>query len=137
MEIRALIFDVDGVLTDTLELHYRSWAQLAREEDLSFDRGMNDRMLGLSRPESLRIFLGDRQVNEELTRDYLRRKNDCFLRELTALGPADLFPGVLPLLHRVSAGDRWLESPEGVTLDRILSVLAVQAESFDTPPCVG
>ena len=33
--IRALIFDLDGVITDTVEYHYRSWKRLADEEGLT------------------------------------------------------------------------------------------------------
>jgi beta-phosphoglucomutase len=35
---RAIIFDLDGVLTDTSEYHYMAWKQLADEEDISFTR---------------------------------------------------------------------------------------------------
>ena len=28
-EIKAIIFDLDGVLTNTSEYHYRAWKQLA------------------------------------------------------------------------------------------------------------
>lgn len=31
--IRAVIFDLDGVLTDTAELHYQAWKRLAEEGD--------------------------------------------------------------------------------------------------------
>ena len=36
--LRAVVFDLDGVLTDTAELHYRAWQRLADEEGLPFDR---------------------------------------------------------------------------------------------------
>ena len=32
MTLRAVIFDLDGVLTDTAEYHYRSWQRLADEQ---------------------------------------------------------------------------------------------------------
>ena len=43
MTLRAVIFDLDGVLTDTAEYHYRSWQRLADEEGWPFDREMNER----------------------------------------------------------------------------------------------
>jgi kojibiose phosphorylase len=103
MSIEAFIFDVDGVLTDTVELHYRSWTRLAREENLPFDRAANDAMRGLTRAESLKVLLGDRVVTEEQAQDYLRRKNDYFLASLSELDAADLLPGVLPLLQELRA----------------------------------
>ena len=33
----ALIFDLDGVITDTAEYHYQAWQRLADEEGLPFD----------------------------------------------------------------------------------------------------
>ena len=32
--VRGFIFDLDGVLTDTAEFHYRAWQRLADEEGL-------------------------------------------------------------------------------------------------------
>ncbi|MGE5602520.1 MAG: beta-phosphoglucomutase [Nitrososphaerales archaeon] len=101
MKVEAFIFDVDGVLTDTVELHCRSWARLAREENLPFSREVNDQMRGLTRPASLKVFLGGRSVTEEQARDYLERKNAYFLEELAELTEANLLPGVLPLLREI------------------------------------
>lgn len=101
MEIKAFVFDVDGVLTDTVELHYRSWVRLAEEEKVPFNREMGDQMRGLTRPASLQVFLGGREVPEEQARDYLRRKNEYFLAELSCLGEEDLAPGVLSLLKEL------------------------------------
>ena len=41
MTIRGFIFDLDGVLTDTAEYHYRGWKRLADEEGLPFTREDN------------------------------------------------------------------------------------------------
>jgi len=46
---RALIFDLDGVLTDTANLHYQAWKQLADELDIPFDRQTNERLKGVDR----------------------------------------------------------------------------------------
>jgi len=32
-KLKAVIFDLDGVITDTSEYHYRAWKRLADEED--------------------------------------------------------------------------------------------------------
>lgn len=101
MEIRAFIFDVDGVLTDTVELHYRSWVRLAAEEGIPFSRAVNDQMRGLNRPASLAVFLAGREVPDEVAQAYLRRKNDYFLASLDDLGEADLLPGVRALMDEI------------------------------------
>jgi beta-phosphoglucomutase len=61
---RAVIFDLDGVLTDTAEFHYLAWQRLADEEGLPFDREANEQLRGVSRGDSLRLLLGDREVDE-------------------------------------------------------------------------
>lgn len=104
-DFEAFIFDVDGVLTDTVELHYLSWERLAHEEGIPISRDINDRIRGLTRPVSLGIFLGARVVTDEQAEDYLERKNQYFLELLAGLTEADLLPGVLPLLQELkSAG---------------------------------
>jgi beta-phosphoglucomutase len=35
--IAAVIFDLDGVITNTVYFHYLSWQQLADEEGIPFD----------------------------------------------------------------------------------------------------
>ncbi len=46
LDIRGFIFDLDGVLTDTAEFHYRAWQRLADEEKLPFNREMNEALRG-------------------------------------------------------------------------------------------
>lgn len=64
MAIRAVIFDLDGVLVRTDELHYRSWAALAAKINLPFSRETFDqRMRGRERSDALGEMLaaaGDR-----------------------------------------------------------------------------
>jgi beta-phosphoglucomutase len=99
MEISAFIFDVDGVLTDTVEPHYQSWVRLGAEEGIALAPDFKDQMRGLTRPMSLRLFLDGREVSEEVAEDYLRRKNDYFLESLDQLTERDLLPGVRALLE--------------------------------------
>ena len=57
-EIRGVIFDLDGVLTDTAEYHYQSWQRLADETGLPFDRHANEALRGISRRDSLMRIVG-------------------------------------------------------------------------------
>jgi len=63
--IHAFIFDLDGVLTDTAEYHFRGWKRLADEEGLSFTREDNEHLRGIPRRESLMLILKDRVYPEE------------------------------------------------------------------------
>ena len=55
--VRGLVFDLDGVLVHTDELHYRAWKALAGRLGLPFTREQGDRCRGVSRMGSLEILL--------------------------------------------------------------------------------
>ena len=38
IDFTAVLFDLDGVITDTAEYHYRAWKKLAEELGISIDR---------------------------------------------------------------------------------------------------
>ncbi len=97
-QLEAVIFDLDGVLTDTAEYHYLAWKRLADEERISFDRQDNERLRGVSRRESLQLILGEKQVEEEKFLAMMQRKNDYYRQMLTQVSPNDILPGVLDLL---------------------------------------
>mgnify|MGYP001851708232 CR=1 FL=1 len=62
--IKAVIFDLDGVLVTTDELHYRAWKQLADEENIKgFTRADNIRQRGVSRMASLEVLLENLTVS--------------------------------------------------------------------------
>lgn len=96
--IRAFLFDLDGVITDTAEFHYLAWKKLAAEEGIPFSRGEADAMRGLSRRDSLRVLLNGRPVAEETAQSWMLRKNDYYLQMLEQLTPDSLLPGVRRLL---------------------------------------
>lgn len=103
MPIKGVIFDLDGVITDTSEHHYRAWQQLADEEGIAFNRQANEAMRGLARRDSLLHLLGDRLVTEAQIQEMMVRKNgyyEQFIQDLTA---DDLLPGVLALLDELQA----------------------------------
>ncbi len=101
----AVIFDLDGVLVRTDELHYQAWAQLAGQYHIPFDRGVNRRLRGVSRAQSLEILL--LQSRRFFTRGQqvamAEQKNAMYVQLLENLGPQDLLPGVSALLERLES----------------------------------
>ena len=55
--MRAVIFDLDGVVVDTAKYHYLAWRKLAAELGFVFDEANNERLKGVSRMTSLEIVL--------------------------------------------------------------------------------
>lgn len=98
-EVRGFIFDLDGVITDTAELHYQSWKQLADEEGIPFTREDNEQLRGVSRRESLERLLKGRPLPEPTKESWMARKNAYYRDSLASLSPSDLLPGVREFLE--------------------------------------
>jgi len=98
--IRGVIFDLDGVLVSTDELHYESWKVLARQEDIHFDREINLRLLGVGRMECLEIVLerARRSYTAEERKALADQKNSYYRTLLENFTPADVLPGAGELL---------------------------------------
>ena len=103
--LEAVVFDLDGVITDTAEHHFRAWQRLAAEVSLPFDRELNERLKGVSRMESLQIILDNAGQTASLA-DKVRladRKNAYFRELIEQVTPADLLPGMGELLADLRA----------------------------------
>jgi beta-phosphoglucomutase len=100
-DIRGVIFDLDGVLTDTSEFHYLGWQRLADEEGLPFDRQANEALRGVSRRDSLLLILGDRPTTEEQIQEMMARKNRHYQAYVEGVTPDNLLPGALELLEEL------------------------------------
>src|SRR5215469_1293238 len=99
---KAIIFDLDGVLTDTSEYHYRGWKRLADDEGIPFTREENDAYLrGVGRRESLAYLIRDRQHSEEQIQEMMDRKNRYYSKLIKSMSPKDVVPGGRELLEEI------------------------------------
>ncbi len=99
--IRAFLFDLDGVLTDTSEFHYRAWQRLANEEGLPFNRKDNEALRGVGRRESLNLLLKGKIIDEETAHTWMERKNHYYVEQVEAMTTNDLLPGAIDLLKQL------------------------------------
>ncbi len=100
--LKAIIFDLDGVLTDTSEYHYLSWKRLADEEGIPFTRQENDEHLrGVSRKESLTYLLKGRKVPDAQFQEMMERKNRYYNEMIKNMTPKDLVEGGRQLLEEI------------------------------------
>lgn len=103
LPIQGAIFDLDGVLTDTSELHYRAWKRLADEEGIPFTREDNEFLRGIPRRESLLMILKGRKISEEKLLEMMDRKNQYYVESISLLTKRDLLPGARELLENLRA----------------------------------
>lgn len=103
MDIRAFIFDLDGVITDTAEFHFLAWKQLADEEGIPFTRQDNEQLRGVSRRESLCRMLKGRPIDEPTAEAWMERKNNYYKHYLETITPDYVLPGVLRFLDEARA----------------------------------
>lgn len=100
--IKGLIFDLDGVITDTAEYHYLAWKSLAEKIDISIDRKFNEQLKGISRMESLELILQHGNKADAYTdaekEELATRKNEEYKEYIKEITPADLLPGIDTLL---------------------------------------
>ncbi|MBU4509770.1 beta-phosphoglucomutase, partial [bacterium] len=92
-KIKAVIFDLDGVITDTSEYHYRAWKRLADEEGIPFNRDDNDKLRGVSRGECLKILLNGKQISAEQFQEMMDRKNEYYVELLRQMTSENILSG--------------------------------------------
>lgn len=103
MNTKAIIFDLDGVITDTAKYHYAAWKQLADELNMYFDEEINERLKGVSRMQSFEIILEvnnslDKFTNEEKEK-LITKKNDNYIELIKQITPDDILPGISDFIN--------------------------------------
>ncbi|NLY18936.1 MAG: beta-phosphoglucomutase [Clostridiaceae bacterium] len=124
--IEAVIFDLDGVIVSTDEYHYQAWQKLADDENIYFDRVINERLRGVGRMGCLEIILerATRDYTTEEKKELADRKNKYYRESLDKLSPADILPGVMEWLQtlktkKIPAAIGSSSKNTGIILDRI------------------
>jgi beta-phosphoglucomutase len=96
----GVIFDLDGVIVDTAKYHFLAWKKLADHLGFEFTEAHNELLKGVSRVRSLEILLdiGKVTLSEEKKQDYLKSKNEHYLKYIMKMGPEEILPGAKELL---------------------------------------
>jgi beta-phosphoglucomutase len=98
--MKAIIFDLDGVIVSTDTLHFQSWMHVAMLEQLTFNEAINHELRGISRLESLEVILSYNQK----TYDHLEKqrlldiKNTFYVDLLKDISPKDIKEGIMDIL---------------------------------------
>lgn len=98
---KAVLFDLDGVLTGTANNHYQGWKRLSKELGYDLPEEFRDRLRGISRLAALQEILDHfgLEYSEEEKLELANRKNNYYIESISAFTPANLYPGALELLE--------------------------------------
>lgn len=105
MPIKALLFDLDGVIVDTAIFHYQAWRRMANSLGFDITEEFNEQLKGVSRTESLDIILahGGLTLSEETKAELAAQKNGWYLELVSQMTPANILPGVTDFFVQVKA----------------------------------
>ena len=100
VNIKACLFDLDGVIVDTAKYHYLAWKRLADELGFEFTEEDNERLKGVSRMASLDILLsiGRIDASDKEKEKMAEKKNQWYVDYITKLKEEEILPGVKEFL---------------------------------------
>ncbi|WP_270993616.1 beta-phosphoglucomutase [Listeria seeligeri] len=100
--LKAVLFDLDGVITDTAHYHYLAWKKTAESIGIEFDEAFNENLKGVSRIDSLLLILKKDNRENDFTEEEIEAlaadKNEFYVSLLQEITPADVLPGIKELI---------------------------------------
>lgn len=135
MKPLAVIFDLDGVVTDTAHLHFLAWQRIAHEIGIAIDEQINEQLKGISRVGSLERILrsggAEHRYSAQDKHRLAERKNAFYVASLQQLNPGSVLPGIAVLLEELHRQDvRVGLASVSLNAPRILEELGL-VEQFD------
>ncbi len=102
---KAVIFDLDGVLTDTARYHYVAWKSMAAELGISIDESFNESLKGIDRMSSLELILkhGGLKLPSAAKERLAFQKNEHYKKLTESMSRQDLLPGALDRLDELKS----------------------------------
>ncbi|EAF0571442.1 beta-phosphoglucomutase [Listeria monocytogenes] len=100
--LKGVVFDLDGVITDTAHYHYLAWKKTAESIGIEFDEAFNENLKGVSRIDSLLLILKKDGRENDFTEEQIEAlaadKNNFYVSLLEEITPADVLPGIKELI---------------------------------------
>ena len=101
MELKGVIFDLDGVIVDTVPMHYSAWKRLFSEVGIKFDFTIYKKYVdGIPRIEGLKNMMPE--ADEKRMKDLAERKQGYYLKELDK-NPPEIFEDARYLIKELKS----------------------------------
>lgn len=96
MKLKAFLFDLDGVLTDTSDHHFQAWKKTAKQFGIDIPDAFEPRLRGISRMKSAELIVSQSsvQLSDDEMDTFIAEKNTQYLDAIKSLTPHDRLPGV-------------------------------------------
>ncbi len=126
--IKLVIFDLDGVLTETSNQHFTAWQSMAKKIGVTLAPEFEEKLKGVSRTESLNriLELTDRVFSDDEKQRLQDQKNKHYQSLIQDFDESHLFEGVKPLLKLLKSKGILLAlgsaSKNGPTLIKALGI---------------
>lgn len=106
MQIKACLFDLDGVVVNTAKYHYLAWKKIATDLGFEFSELDNERLKGISRTESLDLLLeiGNLKLDPETKNELAEIKNNFYVSSIQKMNSDEILPGVIRFLNELHEG---------------------------------
>jgi len=103
--MKAILFDLDGVVVFTDKYHYLAWKELCDEQGWFFSEEINQGCRGVPRMASLEVILQHNNVvlSTEEKEKLADKKNRRYVELLQNIDENDVYPGVVPFLKNLRA----------------------------------
>jgi beta-phosphoglucomutase len=128
-DIKACIFDLDGVIVDTAKYHYLAWNRLCNELGFGFTHEENESLKGVSRAQSLEILLskGGLKKSAEEKLELMHRKNQWYLEYVDSMKPDEILPGAHDFIKKVkAAGIKIALGSSSKNAEHILEIIGIK-----------
>lgn len=103
--MKAVLFDLDGILTDTANYHYLAWRAMAKKIGVNIDKEFNEQLKGISRKESLELILEKGELQNKFSQvekeELAANKNEEYLVMIEQMNSDDILPGIELLLREL------------------------------------
>jgi beta-phosphoglucomutase len=104
-DMKAALFDLDGVIVDTAKYHYLAWKRLADELRITFDPKDNERLKGVGRMRCMDILLelGGLSMDQGEKERQASRKNAWYVEYVSSMGKDEILPGAADYIESLRA----------------------------------